>query len=255
VSGWIKLHRSMLDWEWYDDMNTFRLFTHLILTVNHTEKKWRGMSIPRGSRWTSLDVLAQETGLSIRMIRTSLNRLESTGEVTSKSQATGKVRGRMISISKYNDYQVDDKQTTSRATDKRQASDKQTTGTKECKNDKNNNISDLPSEKSLSESQKVDQFFLENQVTKEQVSEIRKIRKANKAGSVTERVAKALLKEFKAGGQMGWSLDDMLDEWASRGWKGFKAEWLSNQDQKQARIQQSSKVWDPQYHIDQLEGL
>ena len=24
--GWIKIHRQLTEWEWYDDLNTFRLF-------------------------------------------------------------------------------------------------------------------------------------------------------------------------------------------------------------------------------------
>ena len=31
MSGWIKIHRKITEWEWYDDVNTFRLFMHLIL--------------------------------------------------------------------------------------------------------------------------------------------------------------------------------------------------------------------------------
>ena len=33
-NGYIKLYRSLLDWEWYDDTVTKCLFLHLLLTVN-----------------------------------------------------------------------------------------------------------------------------------------------------------------------------------------------------------------------------
>lgn len=101
----------------------------------------------------------------------------------------------------------------------------------------------------------VDQIFQSGEITKEKISEIRSIRKSNRGAAITARVAKALLKEFIAGGQLGWSLDAMLDEWASRGWKSFKAEWLPQKNQRQARAEQSQKIWNPQYHIDQLEGV
>jgi hypothetical protein len=39
MSGWIKIHRSILEWEWYEDTNTFRLFMHLILKANHKDRK------------------------------------------------------------------------------------------------------------------------------------------------------------------------------------------------------------------------
>ena len=33
-SGFIKLHRKILKWEWYDEPNTMRLFIHLLLTAS-----------------------------------------------------------------------------------------------------------------------------------------------------------------------------------------------------------------------------
>lgn len=86
-SGWIKLHRKMLDWEWYDDVNTTRVFLHLLLVANHKDNKWRGMEIKRGQRLTSLSSLASETNLSIKNIRTSIKRLKATREVASQSTA------------------------------------------------------------------------------------------------------------------------------------------------------------------------
>lgn len=131
-NGWVKLHRGLLDWEWYDDINTCRLFIHCLIRANHADKLWRGKEIKRGSFFTSLDTLALETGLSVRQVRTSLDRLISTNEVASLGQA----RGRMIVISKYDSYQADDRLNGSKATGSRQADDKLPTTNK---NDKNEN--------------------------------------------------------------------------------------------------------------------
>ena len=79
--GYIKLHRSLLSWEWYDDPNTFRLFLHLLLTVNYEDKEWHGMTIKRGQRVCSHAKLAAETKLSVKSVRTALNHLKRTGEV------------------------------------------------------------------------------------------------------------------------------------------------------------------------------
>ena len=259
MSGWIKLHRSLTDWEWYDDINTKTLFFHLLLTANHADKKWRGMTVPRGSRWTSLDILSAETGLSVRMIRTSLNKLKSTGELTDKGQATGKVRGRMIAISKYDYYQGDDKQATNREANKRQTNDKQTTGNKNDKNDKNKDIGDKSPAKDSVEL--VNQIFISGGVSKDQISEIRSIRKNNKGGKITERVAKGLLKEFIAAGQLGWTLENMLTEWESRGWKSFKADWLKSpvssgyKTANQERSESAARTFDPEVNRQMLEGL
>lgn len=78
----IKIHRSILKWEWYDDIPTKTLFLHLLLTVNYVDWRWRGIDIPRGGRITSLSKLAKECGLSIQSVRTSINKLKSTQEVT-----------------------------------------------------------------------------------------------------------------------------------------------------------------------------
>jgi len=70
-TGWIKIHRQLLDWEWYNDVNTTRVFLHLLLVANHKDNKWRGIDIKRGQRLTSISALADETSLSIKNIRTS----------------------------------------------------------------------------------------------------------------------------------------------------------------------------------------
>lgn len=107
MPGWIKLHRALIDWEWYTDHNTCRLFIHCLLRANFEDKLWRGISIKRGSFYTSLDTLSSETGLSNKQIRTSLDKLIMTGEVAS----LGMARGRMITVAGYESYQQDDRLT------------------------------------------------------------------------------------------------------------------------------------------------
>lgn len=83
--GYVKIYRSLLKWEWYDDINTFRVFLHLLLTVNYYDEQWHGVTVKRGSRISSYGKLAKETGLSIQNVRTSIKRLISTGEVTHRA--------------------------------------------------------------------------------------------------------------------------------------------------------------------------
>lgn len=101
-NGRIALWRKFLDWEWYTDVNTKAVFLHLLLTANWKDKKWKGMLIKRGQLWTSRNRLAQETGLSERNIRTALEHLKATGEITIKTTN----KGMLINIEKYSDYQV-----------------------------------------------------------------------------------------------------------------------------------------------------
>ena len=100
-NGFVKLHRSLLKWEWYDDLNTFKLFMHLLLTVNYYDRQWRGKTVKRGSRITSYAILAKETKLSIKSVRTAIKHLISTGEVAKVSNSEYTI----ITVNNYDKYQ------------------------------------------------------------------------------------------------------------------------------------------------------
>ena len=106
MDGWIKLHRKILEWEWYNDNNTKIVFLHLLLTANHKEKKWQGITIKRGQKLTSLQHLAEETNLSMQQVRTALDKLKLTNEITTKSTN----KNTLITIEKYSNYQDKDEE-------------------------------------------------------------------------------------------------------------------------------------------------
>ena len=114
MSSWIKLHRKLLDWEWFDDKNVFRLFTYLLLTANHSDNKYRGYCIPAGSTVTGLNSLAEKIGLSNQQTRTALDKLKSTNEITIKTNHHFSI----ISITNWNEYQTN--QQTNQQTDNTQ---------------------------------------------------------------------------------------------------------------------------------------
>jgi hypothetical protein len=99
--GWLRLHRQILDWEWYNEPNTFRLFIHLLLKANHKQNKWQGKTIEAGQLVTGRKQLALELKLSEQKIRTSLERLKSTNEITIKSTSKYSI----ITICKWETYQ------------------------------------------------------------------------------------------------------------------------------------------------------
>lgn len=137
-NGFVKIDRGILDWEWYGETYTRDLFIHCILRANWKDGSWKGQPYKRGQFITSLQSLANELGCSVRNIRTALNHLISTGELT--SEATN--RYRIITVCNYDKYQVDNRQADKQPTDSRQASDKQVTTDeeyKEYKNIRNNN--------------------------------------------------------------------------------------------------------------------
>ena len=126
--GWIKLHRQILEWEWYSDNNCFRLFLHLLLKANHKEKRFKGIELKVGSIVTSRDLLARETGLSSQQIRTALTKLISTNEITSKTSSQGTI----IQIVSYEKYQVP----TNEITNEQPTSNQQSTTNNNVKNEK-----------------------------------------------------------------------------------------------------------------------
>ncbi len=83
-NGYIKLHRKMLQWEWYNDITTFRVFMHCLLMANWKDGRFMGYDIPRGSFATSYSSLAKQTSLTVKQIRTSLEHLKRTQEVAVK---------------------------------------------------------------------------------------------------------------------------------------------------------------------------
>jgi hypothetical protein len=101
TTGWVKLHRKILDWEWYTDSKSVHLLIHLILQANHQERKWHGITVLPGQVITSLDRISKETGISLQSIRTTINRLKSTCEITHQSTSLYS----LITICKWETYQ------------------------------------------------------------------------------------------------------------------------------------------------------
>ncbi|WP_305177893.1 hypothetical protein [Faecalibaculum rodentium] len=131
-SGWIKLHRKLTEWEWYTDVPTKTLFIHLLLTVNYEPGKWRGADVPKGAKITSREKLAKETGLSQQQIRTALNKLESTSEITKSTTSTYT----LIQLTNYEKYQDTNQVCNQRPTSDQPASNQRPTTIKESKKER-----------------------------------------------------------------------------------------------------------------------
>lgn len=101
MDGWIKTYRKLVKWEWYKDSAMVHLFIHLLITANYREEKWRGILIKRGQLITSRKMLSNQTGISEQSIRTCLERLKSTNEITIKSTN----RNSIITVCNYDNYQ------------------------------------------------------------------------------------------------------------------------------------------------------
>ncbi len=229
MEGWIKLYRQFLEWEWYSDINTSRVFIHLLLKANHKEKRSKGDIIKKGQIAISLKELAEQTGLTVQEVRTSLRHLISTNEITKQSTRKGTV----ITIEKYaffqdkpvEDNQQDNKQDNNELTNNQQTANKQLTTNKNIKNDKNE-------KKNISKKERKETFddLIGNYTTNDELrSELknhlatRKAKKAtltNRAIELSLKKLDELVKEVPVNEAEEMKLN-IVRQSIERGWTGF----------------------------------
>jgi hypothetical protein len=126
MSGWIKIHRKFLEWEWFNKSEAVHLFMYMLLKANHKDGKWQGIEVKRGQFISSLGNISNATGISIQTIRTILKKLEKTNEIEVKSTSQFTI----VTISKYDCYQEQNDETNKPLTNNQQATNKQLTTNK-----------------------------------------------------------------------------------------------------------------------------
>jgi len=99
--GWVKLHRKLLEWEWYGDAHMVHLLVHLLLTAAHEDRKYKGLTIKRGQVVTSKKKLSEALNMSETSVMRRLRRLEVDHFVDLKVDQHGTV----ITICNYDSYQ------------------------------------------------------------------------------------------------------------------------------------------------------
>ena len=112
MNGYIKIHRKITEWGWYKDPNTKAVFLHLLLTANYREREYMGYKIMPGQTVVGRLELAESLGLTVQNIRTALNHLKSTNEITIKSTN----RFSIVTIVNWDLYQLGDSEVTSKST-------------------------------------------------------------------------------------------------------------------------------------------
>jgi hypothetical protein len=132
-SGWIKLHRKLLDNPITSKPNWLWLWIYLLLKANHEPNSiiWNGkpMVIERGQLLTGFHTLKKETRLTLQVTRSALEYLKTTHQITIKTTN----KWSLITINNYDTYQ----EITHKITNQQQTNNKQITTNKNNKNDKN----------------------------------------------------------------------------------------------------------------------
>ena len=136
MNGYIKLLRRFLKWEWYKNTITKSVFLHCLLSANWEDSRFEGMVVKRGSFVTGRKKMAQEIGISEQQLRTALNHLKSTNEITVESTSKYSI----ISINNYDMYQTDNQVSNQQPTNNQPTTNQQLTTIKEDKEEKEINI-------------------------------------------------------------------------------------------------------------------
>jgi len=132
MSGWIKLHRQFLNWEWFNKSEAVHLFMYLLLKANHKDGTWQGIDINKGQFITSYGKISSDTGISLQTVRTLLKKFENTNEIN--TQTTNKYT--VVTICKYADYQSEETEANTQLTNNQQSTNKQLTTNKNDKKEK-----------------------------------------------------------------------------------------------------------------------
>lgn len=99
--SWFKTYRKILDWEWFKDSKTVHVFITLIALANTRDYSFKGYAVKSGQLVSSYDSLAKTTGMSVRSVRTAIEHLKQTGEVTVSPYNKFSI----ITVNNYSKYQ------------------------------------------------------------------------------------------------------------------------------------------------------
>lgn len=210
-SGYVRIYRSFLSWEWYDDANTMRVFLHLILTANWEPKKWHGITIERGQRVYSRSKLAAELKMSEQSVRTAINHLISTGEVTNDSTREYSI----VTIKNYELYQ----QSTSELTNDQPTSNQRPTNDQPQFNKDKNDKKDKKDKKNIY-SKIFSEYAAGDLELLKALNDFAEMRKAIKKPLSTERAAKMLLTSLDKLTTDGKEKIAILNQSIFKNWQG-----------------------------------
>jgi len=126
-TGFIKLHRCLKQSAFYKDSEYVHLWVHLLMSVNRTQKRLKVdktnqyIVLLPGQVLTSRDKLSEQTGISSSKIQRILKSFESEQQI--EQQTFSKYR--VISITKWQQYQHTEQQLEQQVNSNRTASEQQ----------------------------------------------------------------------------------------------------------------------------------
>lgn len=132
--SYIKLDRKITEWEWFTDSNMLRVWIYLLTHAQFKETRYKGYELMSGDVVVGRKILAERLKLTENQVRTCLDKLKNTEEITIKT--TNKFS--IITIVKWAKYQGcdddDNQQQPTQTTNKSPTNHQQTTTYKNLKN-------------------------------------------------------------------------------------------------------------------------
>ena len=230
-NGWIKMHRDVIDWEWFKTPNMYHLFSFLLLSANVKDGKWQGYEIKRGQLITGRKKISEQTGISQQSIRTCLTRLKQTNEITVKSTSKFSV----ITICNYEKYQ-----TTGSAC--QPTTNQQSTSNQPATNHKQE-VKKLRSKEVKEKINKKEKFdpvkFRPDFIPKDlwfSLLENRKFKKLENSKLALTTICNALQKGIVA----GFDIEECIGQYVSSKWTRFNHTWMKNDNRQQTFNRQIS---------------
>lgn len=124
--GYIKLDRAIRKWRWYTKKNMLNVWIELLLNAAFEDYYYDGQLIKRGQVLIGREKMANQLGIGVQELRTCLNRLVSTNEITIQSTNRGSIVT-IINWDKYQSSPSNTNQQTNRETNQQVTSNQPTT--------------------------------------------------------------------------------------------------------------------------------
>lgn len=135
MEGWIKLHRKIFDWEWFDSANHFKLWCVLLLKASHKDSCYRGENLRPGQLLTGRKQLASTSKLSEQQVRSILDDFKASRQITIKSTKKYSV----ITIVNWEDHNLSNHENNQQITNKQPSDNQEATTFKNVNNANNEN--------------------------------------------------------------------------------------------------------------------
>lgn len=213
------MHRKLIQWGWYQDSIVKCVFLHLLLTANFKDSQWMGIPIKRGQVVIGTNKLADELGISRQQLRTALNKLKSTNEITIKS--TNKFT--LVTVVNWDNYQCEEEGATSNLTStltNEQPTDNQriTNEQPQRKNDKNDKNDKNKNNKTSFDA--IASAYTQNPKLISVLNDFREMRKSIKAPMTDKALELMLIKLDKLGSNDEEKIS-ILEQSIEKSWRGI----------------------------------